>query len=93
MSKKKKNIKLGIILLVAFVLYFSYIFVQQQRLIVVKNKDIAEIQRKIEDETLKSEHLKRKMSKVNTDEYLENVAREKLGLVKDGERVFIDVNK
>ena len=30
---------------------------------------------------------------VNTDEYLEKSARQKLGLVKEGERVFIDINK
>ena len=36
---------------------------------------------------------KKELSKVKTNEYLEKMAREKLGLVKPNERVFVDVTK
>jgi cell division protein FtsB len=30
---------------------------------------------------------------ISSDESIEKIAREKLGMVKDGERVFVDTNK
>ena len=45
----------------------------------------ATLQQQIEDEQTRTEELKKYME---TDEYAEEVAREKLGLVKDNETVF-----
>jgi len=33
------------------------------------------------------------MAQTNTAEYIEQVAREKLGLVKPYEKIFMDINK
>ena len=37
--------------------------------------------------------LLKELEKVNSDEYLEKLAREKLGLIKPNDRVFVDVTK
>ena len=51
-----------------------------------------DIQAKIkQEEALKQELLKQE-EKVNSDEFVEKIAREELGMVKPGERIFVDIN-
>ncbi|MGI6668326.1 MAG: septum formation initiator family protein [Acetivibrionales bacterium] len=40
-----------------------------------------------------NEELKREQEMIQSDEYKEKVAREKLGMVKKNERVFVDIGK
>lgn len=95
MSKKKsKNkIKLGGLLLAVLLIYFSYITIQQQKIIEGKTQELSEINGLIEEETKLKTKLGEQIKSVNTDEFLEKAARQKLGLVKEGERVFVDINK
>ena len=48
----------------------------------------ATLQQKIEDEQTRTEEIDKLKKYMETDEYAEEVAREKLGLVKDNETVF-----
>lgn len=48
----------------------------------------AELQQEIEDEQSRTEEIDKLKEYMETDEYAEEVAREKLGLVKDNETVF-----
>ena len=50
-----------------------------------------EQQKKITDAKIENQKLQDELKKADTDEYLENRAREDLGLVKANERVFIDI--
>ncbi len=54
----------------------------------VKEKRKAQLQEQIEREMEYSRELDQKEKEVQTDQYKERTAREKLGLVKDGEIVF-----
>ena len=91
--KGKKKIKLSKILFIGVAIYFVSVFcVQQFRINEYKVKEeyysnvITELnQEKAEYETLASQY--------NTAEYIEKVAREKLGLVKPYEKIFMDINK
>lgn len=91
--KGKKKIKLSKILFIGVAIYFVSVFcVQQFRINEYKVKEeyysnaITELnQEKAEYETLASQS--------NTAEYIEKVAREKLGLVKPYEKIFMDINK
>ena len=57
-----------------------------------KNTDkIAELDAKIEYEQQRANEVDNLKENVNSDEYIEKVAREKLGMVKKDEIVFIDV--
>jgi cell division protein FtsL len=58
-----------------------------------KNNEMKNIEAKITGENKQNETLKKQKDTMNSDEYIEKIAREKLGMVKPGERVFVDVNK
>ena len=47
---------------------------------------------KINEEKNKTEQLKRLEVLYETDTYIEKIVRDKLGFVKQGERVFIDID-
>lgn len=92
MNKRKRS-KLGIVIIIGLFVYFSYVAVAQQKLLYEKNLDMKTIQDKIAAESKLNEQLKKKKETVNSDEYIEKVAREKLDMVKHGEKVFVDINK
>lgn len=90
---KRRRPKLGIILMAGFFLYFVYILINQQAILNQCKRDLNNMEKKIEEQIELNEKLERQKEILNSDEYIEKVAREKLGLVKKGEKVFIDVNK
>lgn len=92
MSKKRKS-KLGLLIGVAILLYFTYTVIDQQKIIYSKRVEMNNIQSKIKEEAKINEELKKQKESVKSDEYAEKVAREKLGMIKHGERVFVDVNR
>lgn len=91
--KSKKKLNISRLLFVGVIVYFVSVFcVQQFRINEYKVKEeyynnaITELnQEKAEYEALASQS--------NTVEYIEKVAREKLGLVKPYEKIFMDINK
>jgi len=90
---KRKKLGFGIYILIAVFLYLSYIAVDQQKLLNAKNLELEKIENKIEEEKRINEELKKEKEMIQSDEYKEKVAREKLGMVKKNERVFVDVGK
>jgi len=92
-KKSRKKLNFARIFGIGIFAYFISVFcVQQFRINEYKVQEeyyenaIAEINEgKIENEEL--------MAQTNTSEYIEQVAREKLGLVKPYEKIFIDINK
>lgn len=91
MDKRKKS-KLGTLVMVGVFVYFVFTVVGQQKLIDAKKDEISKADSKVQEETRISKDLKHQKEIVNTDEYKEKVARDKLGMVKDGERIFMDVD-
>lgn len=92
MSKKKKS-KIWIVAFLLLVLGLSPVLINQQKMIYAKSKEMKQIQTKIKAENKVKEDLLRQMKILNTDEYAEKIAREKFGMIKPGEKIFIDVNK
>lgn len=91
--KKKYRVDyLRVILIVALV-FFSITFVKQQFEINEYNIQINSIKQDIAEAKEKTEELKSVENKVNNAEYIEQVARNELGLVKPYEKIFIDVDK
>lgn len=97
-SKKKRNKKkikyesLGMIAIVLVVLVLLGWLMSktndlQERLAVYDAK-AATLQEEIEEEQARTEEIDKLKRYMQTDEYAEEVAREKLGLVKDNETVF-----
>ena len=92
MNKGKKS-RFGSLIVFGLLAYFAYIMITQQKLLYDKNIELKNVQAKITQENTVSEDYKKQMNDVNTDAYIEKAAREKLGMVKRGEKVFVDTNK
>ncbi|MGN0162219.1 MAG: septum formation initiator family protein [Candidatus Ornithomonoglobus sp.] len=54
--------------------------------------EIADLNEKIQQERDRQAEIDDLKTKVNTDEYIEKIASEKLGLVKSNAKIFIDVS-
>ena len=54
----------------------------------MEEKDVAELKEKIEDEKARAKEIEELEEYVGTDEYVEDVAKEKLGLVHENEIIF-----
>lgn len=54
--------------------------------------EIASLEKKIVEEQERQAEIDDLKTKVNTDEYIERIASEKLGLVKSNAKIFIDIS-
>lgn len=94
-SNKRNNKKIGMIhlFMFGFAIYFVYTLVQQQIQINKYNSQIEMYRADIESKTDLIEYYNNQKGDIQTDEYIENVARESLGYVKPYEKIFVDANK
>lgn len=90
MSKKSK---IKIIILVIFVVNIGYIFVNQELAMSRIKKDIKTKQETVNKLSSENRKLQDEIKLTKTDKYTEKLARERLGLVKEGEVPVIDSSK
>lgn len=86
--KWKKLLFWGVILA-----FFGSIFIRQQITISGLNDKYAQYEKQLSQLQEKNAKLTSQLEQTQTDEYIEKVAREKLGLIKPGEILFIDKDK
>lgn len=91
--RKRKKSKLGLVVLMVIFIYFAYTAVGQQKILYMKDAELKKVQSKIDEETEENQKLKEQQKALDSDEYVEKIAREKLGMVKTGERVYYDIGK
>lgn len=95
MSKKKtknnasKHRILNIVLICCFII-FSVQLVIALVDIGSKQTQISETEQQIAEQNVENNELKRIIESGNSDEYIERIAREKYGLVRPDERVFVN---
>lgn len=89
-TKRKKSIfvKIAFVGVIAYVLY---ILVDQQNNINSLKREQISYQAQIEDQESYKESLLRTKESVNSEEFIEEIAREKLDMYLPNERVFIDI--
>lgn len=90
---KKRKISFTSIIFVLVSIYFVTTFIDQQISLNRYNSQIEMYQKDIENKLALTKYYSEKQESVETDEYIEQVARESLGLVKPYEKIFVDVNK
>lgn len=73
-------------------LYVGCVFIEQEKQIKSLNKEKEKYASLIDEANLKTEELKEIKEKMNTNEYIEQYAREKLGLVMPYETIFVDAS-
>ena len=88
-KKKKSKLPWLILFVIASFMLIKGATLQPQ--ISDNNDKRAELEAQIDYEQQRAEEIDNIMEKVGNDEYIEKIAREKLGMIKKDEIVFIDV--
>lgn len=92
-KKRKKSVKLVLRLaLLAFFVFAAVRFISQQPLLSEYDNKISELNEQIEQQEQEKAHYEELKALYETEEYQKQLARERLGLVEENERVFIDVS-
>lgn len=87
----KKPMTALVLILIAGGMIINGIIQQPQ---ILKNKEeIKSLKEALQYEDERVEEVERLTEIVGTDEYIEKIAREKLGMVKEDEKLFVDVSK
>lgn len=81
------------ILLIAVGIYIISIFISQQQLLNTYQKEIGKYETQKQEAEETKESLIAMKDNVNSPEYIEEIAREKLGMYLPNERVYIDIGK
>lgn len=83
----KRQVTLKKLIVIAIIAIFAFNYVKQSVTINRIEKEIIDNQNELEDLKSKNNELESDLKKVDTDEYIEKLARERLGMIKDGEKV------
>ena len=94
MKKKKRKFKFHKLLIVVGIIMFqSYLIltiIMQQFSIQESEQELAAYQQELADEQEKAAQLDNQTQQQDDPDYMEQMAREKLGLYKSTEKIFID---
>ena len=88
---RKPHFKIKTCFALILILYFAISIVGQQSKLNYLNSVIAEYNVKIEEKQGQLEAIEDKKKKSTSDETIEHIARERLGLVRNDETVFVDI--
>ncbi len=93
MKNKKMNNLLKKILVLIFIIYFVYTIIAQQKTLNTYAQEKDKCNEDIEVAQEEQQELQEMKENINSDEYIEQIAREKLGMYYPNERVYIDIEK
>lgn len=93
MKNKKLMLVLKRIGIVAIAIYVIYTFFAQQQTLNAYKADEERYQQQIAEEEEKNEELNQTKSNINSKEYIEEIARDKLDMYLPNEKVYIDISK
>lgn len=92
-----KNIKnkslLKKFLFIGIIIYIVYTFFSQQKMLNTYKEDQERYSEQIAEAEELQEELKTTKENINSKEYVEEIAREKLDMYLPNERVYIDISK
>lgn len=91
-NQKMKNLLKKVLILI-FIIYFIYTIISQQKTLnaYAQEKESVNDQIDVAEET--QAELTEMKENINSDEYIEQIAREKLEMYYPNERVYIDIEK
>lgn len=87
----KKRLRIGRFVIIGVILYFIYVCVTQQQSLDSYKREAEKYQEDIVEAKKENDKLQHIQNNVDSTEYIEDVAREKLGMYLPNERVYIDV--
>ena len=85
----KKKLIIKKLIIIAFIIFFAGSYINQLITIRKIESEIANKQSQLEEIQEKNERLQEEVEKINSNsaDYLEKLARERLGMIKPGEKV------
>lgn len=86
---KKKKLYKRLLILLVFV-YAIFTLINQQKVLNQYNENSKELASKIEEQQVYNEELVAEKENVNSKEYIEQTAREKLDMYYPNEKVYLD---
>ena len=92
MQKRKKLNVVLLVIMSGLLVYFAITFSKQQEEINMIENQMKVLKDRIEKEKAVQEELLEQQNIIETDEFLEKISREKLGMVKAGERIYVDMD-
>ena len=87
--KKNKKI-LRNLLIIAIIIYIAFDFINQQKTLNQYSKNTEELNQQIASEKATNEDLNQEKDNVNSLDFIEEMAREKLDMYHPNERVYMD---
>jgi len=87
----KKRLRVGRFVVIAVLLYFIYVCISQQQTMDSYEKEANLYKENIAEAEMQKEKLENVKENIDSTEYIEEVAREKLGMYLPNERVYIDI--
>jgi cell division protein FtsB len=94
LPKHKKNFRfpvsrLSSLILILLLIYLVVSFTLQFKKLYAMQNEMKEVQKKVVELQDKNDQMRKQLKLVQSDQYIEQMAREKLGLVKSGESRII----
>jgi len=85
----KKKLILKKVIIAGFIIFFAFSYIRQSITMNRIQKEIDEKQLQLNEVKQKNDRLQEEVEKINSDsaDYLEKLARERLGMIKPGEKV------
>ena len=87
--KKNKKI-LRNLLIIAIIIYIAFVFIDQQKTLNEYSKNTEELNQQIASEEATNEELNQQKDNVNSLDFIEEMARDKLDMYHPNERVYMD---
>ena len=90
-GKGKRKLNIRVCFMVGLIMYLCYALISQQTTLRASNVQISQLEADITEAQGRLAEVQDLDTLSRSDEYIERVAREKLGLVLPDETVFVDV--
>ena len=91
-KSRHKGLMLLRVAVVAVVLYASVSLIDMQINLTARRRQVSELEHRVEVQRIANKELERQLMQGQDQEYIERIARERLGFISPDETVFIDVS-
>lgn len=89
----KKKFRFNRIIIIGIIIYILYIFISRQQVLCTYKKEEQNYLDLIAQEKQRNSELLEVKDSINSTEFIEEIARDKLGMYLPNERVYIDISK
>lgn len=89
----KKRIKVSRIIIIGIIIYVIYVLISRNQVLKTYKQEEKKYLDLIAEEQQRNSELQQTKENLDSTEYIEEIARDKLGMYLPNERVYIDISK